>query len=665
MGMKCKILAKIFIIVAVLELIVFNYDAFSSYAEKGYSPGYIPGTGLELCEDGRYLVVDEEKASLEIPEINHALDYIRLDIRRYDSAGDFQPLTMDLYLADEGHYSYYHQGTVTSYGEVEELSYHRLHPYGEVEKLKVKFSVSKGQYLEVAALELNATVPFQIRPLRVGIMALMLTMIFALKPGSSLHKLPLKLWEKKQRYVVTGILFGNFILMLLLVTINPAFCESPRWDHHYQYHRLAESLLQGRTWLDYSDVEALSNLENPYDIQLRRDNGVSEHWDTTFFEGKYYVYFGVVPVLLFYLPHLVLTGEAFPTWIGIAISMTAILTGAFYLMYQLIKRWFPRTSFGHYLLFALLLANGTGLVTLSMRPDFYTLPIVLALAFSFWGVGFWLKASRDWEERCCTMYVAAGALCLALTAGCRPQFLVGSFLFFPLLGGFFFQKNRGSKKVKRFLAVVIPYGVVAVLLMIYNGARFGSPFDFGASYNITTNDMTHRGFYLGRIGEGIFQYLFQLPVLTTGFPFVRETYLTSEYLGQTIRENFFGGLLLSHFVLCANFAYASLRGRIKNKEIRLFWGLSVGGALLILAADTAMVGILVRYMTDFSWLLFLGAFVVLLQMLAEGKAQGGITLFLLAGLLCMLAFDLSMGMQLTELRSFDPEKYFEIQAFFK
>ena len=664
MWKKCNVLIKILIIVFALELFVFNFDAFCSYANKGYTTDYQLGSGLWLQEDGRYLVTDSGNASLQIPEINEKLDYIRLDIRVYDAGGNVQPATMNLYMADEGHYSYYHQGTITSYGEIEALTYHRLHPYGEVTKLRVDLSVSNGQYVELEAIELNTKVPFQMQRIRIAVIAMAVIFIYAFKPGSVLHEWKLDLKKDTQKWIVTAVLALNIMIVLRLVVINPAFCQSPQWDHHYQYHRLAESLLQGRTWLEYSDTEGLAGLENPYDFQLRRDSGVSEHWDTAFFDGKYYVYFGIVPVLLFYLPYLVLTGTAFPTWVGIAISLCGIVCGAFYFLYQLIKRWFPNTDFGHYLLFALLLGNGTGVVTLSMRPDFYSFPVVLALAFSLWGIGFWLKASLLWERKASLKYLCAGALCMALTAGCRPQFLMGSFLFFPILGGKLWKKWT-KEEWKRFIGIALPYAIVAIGLMIYNYVRFDSPFDFGANYNITTNDMTRRGFYLGRIGEGVFQYLFQLPVITTNFPFVRETYLTSDYLGQTIRENFFGGILISHFVLCGSFAYASVRNKIKNREIKLFWIISVCAAVIILMADTGMAGILVRYITDFSWLLFLGAFAVLLQMLAEGKKHGAITWFLVVAFLCMVAFDFLIGMQLTELRVFCPREYYEIQSFFK
>lgn len=663
MKKKSSILILFMIIVAVLELCVFNYDALRSCTNKEYSPAYVVGAGLTQQEDGRYLVTGSGEANLQILDIHDKLDYIRLGIVFYDASGNIQPTDMKLYLADEGHYNYYYQGDITSYGDIEALQYHRLHPYGEVEKLCVNFNVSDGCYVEIGEVELEARVPFQVKPLRVMILLLVAGFIYLFLPGSEVYEQVPDCKNKKQLGVVLGILAVNITLILVLVKVNPAFSGDLRWDHHYQYHRLAESILQGHVWLDYEDAGALETLENPYDFDLRRDTGVSEHWDTAYYEGKYYVYFGIVPVLLFYLPYHMLTGLAFPTWAGVFLSMTGVVTGAFYLVYQLLKRWFSDTSFGHYLLFALTLANGTGAITLSLRPDFYTLPIVLALAFSLWGLGFWLKASLIWEKKKVWGYLLIGSLCMALTAGCRPQFLMGSFLIFPVLGAELLRK-WGKEGWKKAAAVAVPYVVVAAGLMVYNYVRFDSPFDFGANYNLTTNDMTRRGFYLGQIGEGIFQYLFQLPLITTSFPFVRETTMSSDYLGQTIRESFFGGILISHFILCANFCYGGVRKRMKAVETKAFWGTCTLSALVILVADTAMSGIIVRYMTDFSWLLFLGAIMILLQLLSEKEKQKKITVFLIVAFIFMTAFDLFTGVQLTELSVYDAAKYYEIRYFF-
>ena len=61
--------------------------------------------------------------------------------------------------------------------------------------------------------------------------------------------------------------------------------------------------------------------------------------------------------------------------------------------------------------------------------------------------------------------------------------------------------------------------------MLYNNTRFNSPFDFGANYNLTTNDMTKRGFIFDRFAMGINTYLFQLPSFQPIFPSVSYTHL--------------------------------------------------------------------------------------------------------------------------------------------
>ena len=45
-------------------------------------------------------------------------------------------------------------------------------------------------------------------------------------------------------------------------------------------------------------------------MPARKEAGVSVHWDHAYYNGHYYMYFGVVPVLLLFLPFRLLTGQA-------------------------------------------------------------------------------------------------------------------------------------------------------------------------------------------------------------------------------------------------------------------------------------------------------------------------------------------------------------------
>ena len=67
--------------------------------------------------------------------------------------------------------------------------------------------------------------------------------------------------------------------------------------------------------------------------------------------------------------------------------------------------------------------------------------------------------------------------------------------------------------------------------------------DFGANYNLTVNDMTKRGMNVGRLAPALFTYFLQPPCVTGVFPFLQPTPFETTYMGQTIKEVTFGGVL--------------------------------------------------------------------------------------------------------------------------
>ncbi len=129
---------------------------------------------------------------------------------------------------------------------------------------------------------------------------------------------------------------------------------------------------------------------------------------------------------------------------------------------------------------------------------------------------------------------------MALVAGCRPQMELFAVLALPI----FWQRYITQKRLRsragagEAVAFLLPVVLVAAGLMWYNYARFGSPFDFGANYNITGNDMTKRGFNMVRIGPAVFTSLFDLPRLKSVFPFLQETEVTTNAIVRTISEPF-------------------------------------------------------------------------------------------------------------------------------
>lgn len=207
---------------------------------------------------------------------------------------------------------------------------------------------------------------------------------------------------------------------------------------------------------------------------------------------------------------------------------------------------------------------------------------------------------------------------MALVAGCRPQFLVGSFLVFPIFGKKLaqmvsdFKKHMKIKQNLLFLgAFCIPYIVIAVLLMWYNYARFDSPFDFGAAYNLTTNDMRYRGVHVARMISGIWSFLFEFPAISAEFPYLGTTWINTAYQGITIQENGIGGIFVTNIVLLPAFLIYRYRVKLREKRMLLLAVISMISGFAVACADAQMAGVLTRYMADFAIFFYIASFAVI------------------------------------------------------
>ena len=159
--------------------------------------------------------------------------------------------------------------------------------------------------------------------------------------------------------------------------------------------------------------------------------------------------------------------------------------------------------------------------------------------------------------------------------------------------------------------------------MWYNYARFGSVTNFGANYNLTMNDMTQRGMQVARVLPALFAFFIQPPNVTGVFPFINPVIFETTYLGQTIKEVTFGGILVCLPVLWVLFFSAPLlRARKRDRQTKTIMGVVIVlivVAVLVAILDAQMAGILQRYYADFSFMFLLAA--VLLAFIANEKVS--------------------------------------------
>ena len=403
-------------------------------------------------------------------------------------------------------------------------------------------------------------------------------------------------------------------------------------DTAAQYGALAHSLLNGRLDLEKDPPEGMLSLENPYDTAARQQAAPDALWDVAYYEGRYYVYFGLVPCLLFQLPFEALTGVGdLPPSLPMILLSWLFIWASFGCVKQALRRWFPRASAAVYLLTATGVAAGSQIWYLLLRPSVYEYAILCGAAFVMLGFWQWLAAANTPVKKRGRLlaHLALGSLCMALVAGCRPQMELFAVLALPIFWQRYVRQKRLVSRVGagEAAAFLLPVIAVAAVLMWYNAARFGSPFDFGANYNLTSNDMTRRGFSVGRIAPAVLTFLFGVPGISTVFPYLSATRMSTNYMGLTITELFYGGAFVCLPLLWGLAVLPLARRRLgKQRDLRGWLLLTLAAMLVLAILDCEMAGMLYRYQSD--WLgplLLAGALAWLLaeQVLQDHTGQPG------------------------------------------
>lgn len=607
---------SILLCILACEFFIFNSRSIQSheYVSDDFSDiGTI--SGCENVFDKSYSLEKGKSATFEVKDIDVEIKNLYVGVTVRNSDGEKLAYTVKVEATDRANELYITsmpKRTVYS----ESLSqYIPMQLRGNSDKLRITItpSVSQDVIITFGSIKANTPKPFDFDSGRIFFLFILCIFIYAISPKSPLHKMTYEKSPLQSSITAVAIVF-EIILVFVIIASSSHFLQNIS-AHQAQYQQLAESFTHGHLYLEKEVPEWLLEMENPYDYsyryQLASKYG-SFYWDSALFNGHYYVYFGVVPCILLYLPYHLLTGGALPNDIAIFIFAIVFIIGVFSLIKQVIARYFPnlKISYLTYLLLCLLLINGSGLIYIASYADMYSVPITSALAFTVVGLSLWLSALGKKKFR--AVKLALGSLCMALVAGCRPNLLLFSFLCIPFFIGeviLAFKERRIFKKesIRNAIAFALPYMVVAICIMWYNYARFESPFDFGANYNLTTNDMTSRGFVWDRMLPATYSYLFQLPKFTATFPFIRFSDFDTYYMGVTIRESTYGGIFSYSPFLLLIFAIPVLKEKLREKKVLLPAVILAICGIITPLLDAQFAGILQRYFGDFSFMLYLSA----------------------------------------------------------
>lgn len=618
------------------EVFCFNFETFRSMTYPEIED-YTITCSSSVTEKNNKYEFKNSSSYVSITNLNAPVEsiYVKTDTSMH---------TLRIFASDSANKNRYHAGDRTISRFSKPSSYIKTNFTGTASEIRLYIPDIDDRTITLSGIKLNRQRPFFFSIFRPLVCFGILMFIFFIIMKK-------QLWEKKynpesqKQSNFTKLMAGLLAFLFLVIPfLNPGFIN-PKWAHHNQYNDLAQSFLKGQLHLDKEVPSALMEMENPYDRNERKNvlkaAGISEPWDYSFYNGKYYVYFGVLPVFLFYLPFQLL-GLDFPNFLAVVFFSWLLIAGVFLLYGKIIKLYLKDTPYLLYLILSTATVLTGGVVYLIKRPDFYSIPIMGALSFTIMGFYFWMSALDG--EKLSRKRLFIGSIFMASVLALRPNLLFFSSVAFVIFWQSAFsdrellslesklsdEKLRGLKNTIAFCA---PYLVIGVLIMIYNAARFSSPFDFGASYNLTTSDMTQRGVMLDRFGLGVFEYLFHPPTISATFPFLTAATPSTAYIGFTSREGMFGGIFATYPILWSLFAMH----KTKNSKPFKFALVLIIVSFITCLLDIQAGGILPRYTSDFAVFFVIAA---ALTLMALYKNYPSFTASFAAwGLLFMIAFD--------------------------
>ncbi len=316
-----------------------------------------------------------------------------------------------------------------------------------------------------------------------------------------------------------------FIAVELLYVWFVSVGHMTTWpDETNFYGMLAESFLKGQVALPLEPSPLLAGLNNPYSYAER--SGISTPMDASYFDGKYYMYWGPAPAVILSAWELI-AGQSLGDEQVVFLAVSTVFVFSTLILLYIQRRYFP--SLPSWLLFLgiVIVATIHPLLWILNWPAIYHGAIASSQAFLVAGL-FMALPVMDGMDRSRWRLLAVGTL-FALAIGSRLS-IVGSIavLIASLILVMTIHNKEGNKfrygiKVSTFL--VLPIAVCLLMLAYYNYIRFGDVFETGFKYALTLNDLPQylaerKIFNLAYVIPNIINYVFAPFHVWYSFPFV-------------------------------------------------------------------------------------------------------------------------------------------------
>ena len=452
------------------------------------------------------------------------------------------------------------------------------------------------------------------------------------------------------------------------------------------YVQQFDAFKKGQMHIDYEPTQKFLKVENPYDPDAREGcKEASTFWDRAYFDGKFYSYFGITPIIAVMYPAQALTGMI-PS--DTAIQLIFMLIFAVFMplaVYALGEKIAKRTN-------PFIIATVSAVATLSAlqflfargRTPFYYIAASCALAFLAMFAFFFIKGifANKAYARCIYFAVAGLAFALCMHARINTAFTAAFAILPALIFGIilkkrtdkeetcegetigFFKKYRVGEIICELASLAFFVIIGMIVFFIMNYVRFGSIFDFGAKYQLTVADVSLYELNIMELPNSIFHYFLAPFKIEEDTGIMNLAYWKISYMNRAVYVDAHFGLLNIPFNLFALFIPFVIADKKRSISFKVISVCALVGCFVSAWIDYCLGGVIYRYLCDFSliWAMLaaVGIFVIF-DMLSQTRLIVDITvsaviiLFMLAS--ALFTFDV-MAITNANLLEMNTESFF-------
>lgn len=491
-------------------------------------------------------------------------------------------------------------------------------PYGTLHELKVNFwNVNGVDAVRLHGMTLLNVKPYSFSLLRFLLLAGVLCLIAAIRIFE---------WHKisydRRNVVHCEILTAAMILCVAGVfwIAPPAgmgiveYSKDGGVSDYDPYAQTFDAWQHGQLHLNLEVDPKLAELENPYDRMARDAAGAVTQWDRAFYDGKYYSYFGITPVLLVYYPIYFVTGMLPTPALATVIFSAAAIVFLYLLVLTMLRRYKRRVNLLLLLLGMFAAAAASGLFFCANYADRYYTAISAGICFLYLFLWLGYEADMAKQQRSRCMLLAGCGIAVAFTVLSRPPMALYVVLLLPLFLPSLRRRDLSrSQKAAAAASFAVPLAIGAAVTMAYNAARFSSPFDFGTAYQLTVSNTAANHVTPTAFPAAMAYYFLNLPTLDGAFPFLQQSMPAFADPKQYVYLTYGFGVFVFPMIPAAFLLLPSVTGkRLCRQELRHTFRLAFALTVLMAFLDYCMGGYNSRYLCDILPILAVFSLLVLL-----------------------------------------------------